>query len=322
MEMQLANNQPQNNNSSYQKEDGDSKLSWYVISLFSWFFLILTIWYSYKEANFIWYSFERNLNSGEYYPIEMNITWLLLFVFLISIIGFVVYLVFTTCKKNQGLYDGMLDNRSKYHFIPLLLISLLYIIAKNAKNVRSNNYSTILENYEYLRTLISFDLIFTIFGLISLVLVYIFTELNSEWYIVMAIKKGVYSTFIILLWYNFFHMIVSFKTINYKIKINKEATTDEDGDIKFLRGTGISFTIIIGIGSLVFSFIFKDLMAAFTNFLIYMGMVFAFFNKNEYIVSQRKNFNKYADGILDIIIMICSLVCMIYLIFWCTNKLF
>ena len=41
MEMQLANNQPQNNNSSYQKEDGDSKLSWYVISLFSWFFLIL-----------------------------------------------------------------------------------------------------------------------------------------------------------------------------------------------------------------------------------------------------------------------------------------
>ena len=63
----------------------------------------------------------------------------------------------------------MLDNRSKYHFIPLLLISLLYIIAKNAKNVRSNNYSTILENYEYLRTLISFDLIFTIFGLISLV---------------------------------------------------------------------------------------------------------------------------------------------------------
>jgi len=322
MEMQLANNQPQNNNSSYQKEDGDSKLSWYVISLFSWFFLILTIWYSYKEANFIWYSFERNLNSGEYYPIEMNITWLLLFVFLISIIGFVVYLVFTTCKKNQGLYDGMLDNRSKYHFIPLLLISLLYIIAKNAKNVRSNNYSTILENYEYLRTLISFDLIFTIFGLISLVLVYIFTELNSEWYIVMAIKKGVYSTFIILLWYNFFHMIVSFKTINYKIKINKEATTDEDGDIKFLRGTGISFTIIIGIGSLVFSFIFKDLMAAFTNFLIYMGMVFAFFNKNEYIVSQRKNYNKYADGILDIIIMICSLVCMIYLIFWCTNKLF
>ena len=322
MEMQLANNQPQNNNSSYQKEDGDSKLSWYVISLFSWFFLILTIWYSYKEANFIWYSFERNLNSGEYYPIEMNITWLLLFVFLISIIGFVVYLVFTTCKKNQGLYDGMLDNRSKYHFIPLLLISLLYIIAKNAKNVRSNNYSTILENYEYLRTLISFDLIFTIFGLISLVLVYIFTELNSEWYIVMAIKKGVYSTFIILLWYNFFHMIVSFKTINYKIKINKEATTDEDGDIKFLRGTGISFTIIIGIGSLVFSFIFKDLMAAFTNFLIYMGMVFAFFNKNEYIVSQRKNYNKYADGILDIIIMICSLVCMIYLIFWYKNKLF
>ena len=289
MEMQL-DNQPQNNNSSYQKEDGDSKLSWYVISLFSWFFLILTIWYSYKEANFIWYSFERNLRSEEYYPIEMNITWLLLFVFLISIIGFVVYLVFTTCKKNQGLYDGMLDNRSKYHFIPLLLISLLYIIAKNAKNVRSNNYSTILENYEYLRTLISFDLIFTIFGLISLVLVYIFTELNSEWYIVMAIKKGVYSTFIILLWYNFFHMIVSFKTINYKIKINKEATTDEDGDIKFLRGTGISFTIIIGIGSLVFSFIFKDLMAAFTNFLIYMGMVFAFFNKNEYIISQRKNY--------------------------------
>jgi hypothetical protein len=252
-------------------------------------------------------------------PLQIDIPWLQLYIFFISLVGFVFYLIFTIYKKNQNIIEGMLGNWSKYHFIPLLFIASLYIISQSCRDYDYNGFENGLKK---LKTLLIFNLIFTIIGFISLIVIYILTKLNSEWYIVMAIKKGVYSTFIILLWYNFFHMIVSFKTINYKIKINKEATTDEDGDIKFLRGTGISFTIIIGIGSLVFSFIFKDLMAAFTNFLIYMGMVFAFFNKNEYIISQRKNYNKYADGILDIIIMICSLVCMIYLIFWCTNKLF
>ena len=56
-----------------------------------------------------------------------------------------------------------------------------------------------------MKTLLTFNLIFTIIGFISLIVIYILTKLNSEWYIVMAIKKGVYSTFIILLWYNYYN---------------------------------------------------------------------------------------------------------------------
>ena len=116
----------------------------------------------------------------------------------------------------------------------------------------------------------------------------------------MAIKKGVYSTFIILLWYNFFHIIVSLTS-----------------------NMGISFTITIGVGSIVFSIIFKDLMASFTNFLIYMGMVISFFNKNEEDKDVRKDyFNGNADGILDTIIMALSFACIIFLLIWCKHKLF
>ena len=47
-------------------------------------------------------------------------------------------------------------------------------------------------------------MIFTILGLISLVFIYVNIQLNDDWYIVMAIKKGFFSSLIILLWYNFY----------------------------------------------------------------------------------------------------------------------
>ena len=319
MEMQSTNEQ-QNNNSNYQKmDDDDPRTTWYIISIISWIFLIISLWTCYHNSFFFWYSFEKAIYSHlgfNYYPLEMQRYWLNIYVFLLSVVGFEIYLIFTICKKKQNLYDGMVDTWSKFHFIPLLFISALSIIASNSSIIAG--FSTDEEKFKKLKTLLIFDLIFTILGLISLIVIYIFTELNSEWYIVMAIKKGVYSTFIILLWYNFFHIIVSLTSIQYILN-----SKDIEDLTKTFKNMGISFTIIIGVGSIVFSIIFKDLMASFTNFLIYMGMVISFFNKNKETKDVRKDyFNGNADGILDIIIMALSFACIIFLLIWCKHKLF
>ena len=112
----------------------------------------------------------------------------------------------------------MLGNLSKFHFIPLLLIAGLYILSISGTYI-TGKIELVFKSH---RTLISFNLIFTIIGLICLIIVYLRTELNCDWYIILTIKKGVYSSFIIILLYNFFHMIVSFKFINFYLDVNNE----------------------------------------------------------------------------------------------------
>ena len=170
------------------------------------------------------------------------------------------------------------------------------------------------EKMPYLRKLLIFDLIFTILGFGSLIFTYIVTQLDTEWYIVLTIKKGIYSTFIILLWYNLLFIIVSLRTIYYILEGKIVISEDDDCTI-FLRVIGIIFTILFGLGSLAFSIVFKDIMAAFTNFLMYLGMVQAFFNKKESQKEKIKDyFNGNTDGVLDIVFMILSLVCIGFLL--------
>ena len=120
----------------------------------------------------------------------------------------------------------MLGDLSKFHFIPLLLIAGLYILSISGSYISG----AAKETFKSHRTLISFNLIFTIIGLICLIIVYLRTELNCDWYIILTIKKGVYSSFIIILLYNFFHMIVSFKFINFYLDVNNENNYEKNKD--------------------------------------------------------------------------------------------
>ena len=78
----------------------------------------------------------------------MEIYWLNIYVFLLSVVGFAIYLIFTTCKKKQNLYDGMVDTWSKFHFIPLLFISALSIIASNSSIIAGFYFSTDEEKFK------------------------------------------------------------------------------------------------------------------------------------------------------------------------------
>ena len=335
MEMQETG-QP-NYNSNYQKMDGDdSTQPWYILSIISWILFVISLWVAYDYESYIWTPYTSLYNAifeeeeSPYYPIELEtetikMPWLHAYFLLISVIGFAVYLIFTTCKKNKSLYDGMIGTLSRFHFIPLLFITALYILSISGSYILPNSMhgEEEVDIVKSFRTIIIFDLIFTILALGTLIVIYIMTQLDSEWYIVLAIKKGVYSSFIILLLYNFFHIVVSFRLINYAWDYLHFREVDEDDVFNFIKRTGIAFTIVFGFLSLAFSVLFKDITAAFTTFLIYLGMVISFFNKNKEQREIRKEyFNGYADGVLQIIYMALSLVCIAFLIFWCKHKLF
>ena len=283
--------------------NGDSNHSWYILSLVSWIIFICVIWFYYQYQYTIWEIFEYQIEDASkisiYFPIRILNPWLKQYICLISLIGFVVYLVFTTCKKKQELYDGMMGAWGKFHFIPLLLISALFI---TVTTVKPSPYE---ESLEYNKMLLIFDIIFTLLALISLILIYIKMELNCEWYIVMTIKKGLFSSLIVILWYNLFHIIICLRSIDCLL-----GDCDKDSLTSFFKSTGLAFSIVIGIGSLVFSALFNDVAAAFTNFLIYLGFVIYFFYSNtETIKIKRKDeFNGVADGVIDIIIMCLSLI--------------
>ena len=317
MEMQTVGDQENNNSNYHSIDDSDSNQAWLIISIISWILFIVTIWHSYIKGNSLWNIFEYQaiqyfsyLSQSSYYPLEMQKEWFIIFIFLMSVVGFGVYLVFTTCKKKQSLTDGMLGSWSKFHFIPLLFIAALFIIAENSV------YDFSEESFKYNKKLLIFDLIFTIIALALLIIVYIKTDLNCEWYIVMATKKGVFSTFIVILWYNFFFVIISLKSVNYILDNFGRINLDiYDSLFAFYKRIGVSFVVIMGVFTLVFSFFFKDIMIAFVNFLIYVGMVMAFFSKNEKQSEFRKEtFFGYTDGILDIIIMALSLIMIALLI--------
>ncbi len=60
----------------------------------------------------------------------------------------------------------MLGNWSKYHFIPLLFIASLYIISQSC---RDYDYYEFEYRLKKMKTLLIFNLIFTIIGFISLI---------------------------------------------------------------------------------------------------------------------------------------------------------
>ena len=135
---------------------------------------------------------------------------------------------------------------------------------------------------------------------------------------VLTIKKGVFSTFIILLLYNFFCAIVLLKIYDFFLKILEDS--DEKEDIEslwlFYKRMYIAFSIVIGIVSLTFSFFFKDIIAAFVNFLIYLGFVISFFTSN--ITEKSREFRKeyfggYTVGEIDIIMMVLTFAFIVFM---------
>ena len=66
----------------------------------------------------------------DYFFILKLFSLLRIFIFGITLFGFIIYLIFTTCKKDENLLNSMMSKWTKFHFISFLFISGLYIFLK------------------------------------------------------------------------------------------------------------------------------------------------------------------------------------------------
>ena len=112
----------------------------------------------------------------------------------IGTIGFIAY-IFNIYKTNTKVMNGMFGEISKFYFIPLFLISGLFIIGESYDE-RENDY--FFNDVKYI-----FNIIFTVLSLITLIFIAFRTQMESPWYAVLTINKGFYSCLLALLIYNF-----------------------------------------------------------------------------------------------------------------------
>ena len=278
-------------------------------SVISWVMLIVTSLEAYFQ-NSLFYIFYRTYRSKSidvqfigisklYLPITIDTSMLQSFFLIILFFGFFNFAYYGLYKGDNSLIDPLFTNITKYHFVPLLLVSFINM------NMQINNEMEEMEGE------IITDLVFTFIALGLLGYIYIKTNLeHKNWFFILTIKKGLFSFLIVILWYNLFYASLLIGCLNCEEEI-----------LKFLKGAGIAFSILIGFGAMLFSFIFKDLIAAVTNFLIYIGMVSSFFGINGKDELQREFSGGVADGVIEIVMMVLNLGLIVLLISKFSNYL-
>ena len=171
---------------------------------------------------------------------------------LFALISFIFIIIY---RNEEGLREGILGKYSKFHFIPILCATSLYIIGEDFIPILCATSLYIIGEAYGVNNLTNdapyaFSIIFSIIGLCSLIFIYIQTsmpKLNAR----LAIKKGLYSCLIVLFVYNLCFTI----TILGQMKISSLS-----GLRNWRKGTSIAFSLIIGIINLVLSFILKDVI--------------------------------------------------------------
>jgi len=252
--------------------------------------------FKYKKYRFIvtWLSYY--ILSKDYdlkMPATMNYVVFYIMValtLLLLVLSLAIY-IYGILTRNGNILNGMLGNFTKFHFIPLLCISCLFIIGMATDKEEGP------KGVQFF-----FSLVFTIIGLGSLVFITMQTNIESPNYASWIIKHGAYSCLIAWLVYNLCYLI-----LYYHLNVTKD--NDED---KWVKGCEIAFAIIIGIINLCLAIFLKAVMIAFTNLLIYIGMVCRFFdNKKELI---KNTYGSYTGGIIEIIMMVFTLLVLVFII--------
>ena len=298
----------------------------WIMSYLSWLLLVASGWASLKwldeEPSFdgedmhfgwtIWGFRAMRTENGKdplkegYHPLQMQVSlYYICFILTLIVVtgGCFVFFYKTICKKDDQVINGMMGQFSKFHFFPLLCASALFITGECVDND--------IEDEDHQKKMLIAGLIFSIIGLVSFIFIYIMTDLNAnDWWVLLLLKKGVFSCLIILMWYNFCYEIY------YVHEVDKGDPTNDDERQKmwdWKKGCGLAFSIIFGVGSLAFSFVFKDLVACVMNFLIYFGLTVGYFKLDKEL-RKLKNANKNGDGIVDIIMLVLSVAVIVLLL--------
>ena len=264
----------------------------WILSYLFWLLYVInnlaSLKWMYKEGN-IWCV---HIGSG-YIPIQMdNMVIYIVFniTIIISFVACIIYFIKTLYKKEPSIINGMMGKFSQFHFVPFLFAFILSVLGEIMVNQ---------EGFDAVYTGLPFSLL----GIASMIFIYINTEIKSQdWWAEYSLK-GTFSCMTILLWYNFWYDIY---LVGVGDKLSKLAMVSPG----FTKGCGMAFSLIFGIGSLVFSLVTKDIIICFMNILMHIGMAKYYFEK--VVIRNTKDGNNNGDGAIDMIILICSIFLFLY----------
>ena len=286
-------------------QQSPTNMPFLIISIVSWLLLtvnnLASLKWLYREPYTVWniYAYEQNF-GGLSTPLQMvntTIYKIFNFFFVITFIGCATLIFKSFIKKDQAVLDGMLGKYSKFHFIPLLfgfVMSLLgELLKKDEKDFNDDKIAYA-------------GLVISLVGLACMIFVYIFTNINSnEWWVSYVLNKGTFSCLIILFWYNFCYDIYLVRHSNAPLK------TDND----WYKGINLAFSIIFGIGSIAFSYVFKDIIICLINIYIYNDLAGSNIKPiPEESKEELKKVNYLADGAIDYLILLCSFLLLIHIV--------
>ena len=264
---------------------------------------IWTIWVYRNNGPF------KNADSYPYFPFQMHVSMVYI-VFILSLIivtaAFVVYLIETLCKKNEEVIDGIV-----WHHYYLLICGLVLFIIGIIPEVKIEKQLDYIDFIDRWKGKVISGIVFAFIGIGNGLYVYIKTKINhKDWWIPYLIKKGYFSCLLLLFWY---YVCYDIYYIRFWTKyMDPDIDSDEKDEIKWIKGCGLAFSIIFGVGSLSFAFTLKDLTICVMNALIYIGLA-AFYFKIDKDERKSLDCNKNGDGIVDIIMIVLSVALFVIL---------
>ena len=116
------NNISSSNQESKSQNTSNGSDMWYYLSIITWVLLLITLWTVFLS---------ENLTYIAHSPIICPLNFTSGLISIIGAFGFYFYFKSTTLEKDQGIYQGMIGDMSKFHCVPLLLISIIIILTKS-----------------------------------------------------------------------------------------------------------------------------------------------------------------------------------------------
>ena len=279
-----------------------SNIFW-LISLFSYLLFLMTSFFSIlcfypnggtlltiiKYNLYTWTSKNITYTGGTIYPLQMHPIFFYIIIIIVSLtafFSFIFYSVLVIYKKSSSIYDDILPNIHKYNIIPFLCISSLFLIGETYK------YS--VSRWERRNIL---GLFFNIIGITSVLFIYCNYKinLNSNMRYIFFIIKGTYSCILSLEWYYLCYIFTNLFILYLP----------DESFFSIIKILGVILPLIYGIGSFIFSFIFKDIIICLLSSLVNIGCTFYFFKIDKI---YRKQYNEFIDGIIYIIFSILLLL--------------
>ena len=313
----------------------------WVISFFSWISFLVTGFIGFLKLiikhyddsgisyNNIWSfmtvydKYAKYYEKTLYLPIEAkNYYYSIIFLIILisGLVAFLLFLIKTFFQRDQQIYDEMMGTFTRFHFIPLICGTCLFLsgIFRNSFIKNFDDYSKGSINGQ-LAKFVS-DLIFSIFGLFSLVFIKFQIKTEQPFYIMFPIKNIFFSCLIALFTYSIFYSSVYVgqfskikRCMDNFIKYFDECMEIAEDLKSFSKNCAIAFSLMIGLINLAIGAFLKDILIPSMNFIIYLGLTIFYYSiKSE---DRKKIEIPVLEGIFDIVMLICSIAVLSIIIF-------